>query len=254
MADDDMHYYEPSRGHGLKHDPFNAIIGPRPIGWVSTRGLDGSVNLAPYSFFNAFCYTPPIIGFASVGAKDSLRNAQETRQFVWNLATRVLAEPMNASCAAVPYGTDEFALAGLTHAPSRLVRPPRVAESPVNFECEVTDIIPLRSHTGVPAGSWLVLGEVVAVHISRALLTDGVFDTFGAGIILRAGGPSAYAQIGPESRFDMARPGENLCRTASADVAGSARGPGRDGPTGPAEVPACGFASCGLPDPNSPPR
>ncbi len=207
MTEADTHYYEPSRGHGLRHDPFNAIVGPRPIGWVSTQGRDGSVNLAPYSFFNAFNYTPPIIGFASVGAKDSLRNARETGQFVWNLATRTLAEAMNASCAAVPYGTDEFALAGLTHAPSRLVAPPRVAESPVNFECAVTDIVQLRSHTGVPADSWLVLGEVIAVHISRALLADGVFDTFGAGIILRAGGPSAYAEIGPESRFDMMRPG-----------------------------------------------
>jgi len=207
MTQDDRHYYEPSKGHGLRHDPFNAIIGPRPIGWVSTQGQDGSVNLAPYSFFNAFNYTPPIIGFASVGAKDSLRNARETRQFVWNLATRPLAEAMNASSAPVPYGSDEFALAGLTHAPSRLVAPPRVAESPVNFECAVTDIVRMRSHTGVPTETWLVLGEVIAVHISKALLVDGVFDTFGAGIILRAGGASAYAEIAPESRFDLQRPG-----------------------------------------------
>ncbi len=202
----DEHFYEPAKGHGLKHDPFNAIIGPRPIGWVSTKGRDGSVNLAPYSFFNAFNYHPPIIGFASVGAKDSLRNARETGEFVWNLATRPLAEAMNASCAAVPYGTDEFALAGLARVASRLVAPPRVGESPVNFECRVTDIIQLHSHAGVPAESWLVLGEVVAVHISRALLHDGVFDTFGAGIILRAGGPSAYAEITPDNRFDMRRP------------------------------------------------
>jgi flavin reductase (DIM6/NTAB) family NADH-FMN oxidoreductase RutF len=202
-----FHYYEPAKGHGLAHDPFNAIVGPRPIGWVSTCGRDGSVNLAPYSFFNAFNYKPPIVGFASVGAKDSLRNARETGAFVWNLATRALAEAMNASCAAVPYGTDEFALAGLTKAPSRLVPPPRVAESPVNFECLVTDIIQLRSHAGVPADTWLVLAEVVAVHISQALLHDGVFDTFGAGIILRAGGPSAYLEVTPSPRFDMERPG-----------------------------------------------
>jgi flavin reductase (DIM6/NTAB) family NADH-FMN oxidoreductase RutF len=201
-----MHFYEPAKGHGLAHDPFNAIVGPRPIGWVSTQGKDGSVNLAPYSFFNAFNYIPPIIGFSSVGAKDSLRNVQETGEFVWNLATRDTAEQMNASCAAVPYGTDEFALAGLTKLPSRLVSPPRLAESPVNFECKVTDIIQLHSHTGVKANSWLVLGEVIAVHIAQTLLKDGVFDTFGAGIILRAGGPSAYAAIGPESRFDMYRP------------------------------------------------
>ena len=206
MSENPRHYYEPAQGHGLKHDPFNAIVGPRPIGWISTMGTDGSVNLAPYSFFNAFNYTPPIIGFASVGAKDSLRNARETGEFVWNLATRALAEPMNASCAAAPYGTSEFDLAGLTAAPSRQVSPPRVAESPVNFECKVTDIVQLRSHTGVLCESWLVLGEVVAVHIDDALLTNGVFNTFGAGIILRGGGPSAYAEIRPESRFDMRRP------------------------------------------------
>lgn len=202
----DEHFYEPSNGHGLPHDPFNAIVGPRPIGWVSSQGKDGSVNLAPYSFFNAFNYHPPIIGFASVGAKDSLRNVQETGEFVWNLSTKALAEQMNESCAAVPYGNDEFDLAGLTKRPSRLVKPPRVAESPVNFECKVTDIIRLKSHTGKPADSWLTLGEVVAVHIDNTLLKDGVFDTFNANIILRAGGPSAYAMITPETRFDMYRP------------------------------------------------
>ena len=203
----DRHFYEPSKGHGLPHDPFNAIVGPRPIGWVSTRGTDGSVNLAPYSFFNAFSYTPPIIGFASTSAKDSLRNARETGEFVWNLTTRDLAEQMNASCATVPYGTNEFELAGLTPLPSRLVSAPRVAESPVHFECKVIEIIQLKSHTGVPAEGWLTLGEVVAVHIDKTLLPDGIFDTFGAGIVLRAGGPSAYAAIGPETRFDMRRPG-----------------------------------------------
>ncbi len=206
MTGAEKYFYEPARGHGLAHDPFNAIVGPRPIGWVSTIGQDGSVNLAPYSFFNAFNYIPPIIGFASVGAKDSLRNVRETGEFVWNIATRKLAEQMNASCAAVPYGTDEFTLAGVTRLPSRLVAPPRVAESPVNFECKVTDIIQLRSHAGAAIESWLTLGEVVAVHIDPALLQDGVFDTFGAGILLRAGGPSAYAEIRPDSRFDMFRP------------------------------------------------
>jgi flavin reductase (DIM6/NTAB) family NADH-FMN oxidoreductase RutF len=207
MADQgDAYFYEPSAGHGLQHDPFNAIVGPRPIGWISTRGRSGALNLAPYSFFNAFNYTPPIIGFSSTSAKDSLRNAQETGEFVWNLSTRDLAEQMNATCASVPYGTDEFALAGLTPIPSRFVSVPRVAESPVNFECKVTEIVQLKSHTGRLAQAWLVLGEVVAVHISRHLLKDGVFDTFGAGIILRAGGPTAYAEIGPENRFDMRRP------------------------------------------------
>jgi flavin reductase (DIM6/NTAB) family NADH-FMN oxidoreductase RutF len=207
MEDSATHFYEPTKGHGLKHDPFNAIVGPRPIGWVSTLGRDGSVNLAPYSFFNAFNYTPPIIGFSSIGAKDSLRNAQETGEFVWNLATRPVAEAMNASCAPVPYGTDEFDLAGLVKAPSVLVAPPRVAASPVNFECRVTEIIRLKTQTGAQTSAWLTLGEVVAVHIRKTLLKDGMFDTFGAGIILRAGGPSAYAEVTPGARFDMQRPG-----------------------------------------------
>jgi flavin reductase (DIM6/NTAB) family NADH-FMN oxidoreductase RutF len=206
MTGKNEHYYEPETGHGLAHDPFNAIVGPRPIGWVSTTGKDGSVNLAPYSFFNAFNYHPPIIGFSSVGAKDSLRNCQETGEFVWNLATKTLAEQMNASCAAVSYGTDEFDLAKLTKLHSRLIAPPRIAESPVNFECKVIEIIRLKSHKGVPADSWLVLGEVIAVHIDQSLLKDGTFDTFNADIILRAGGPSAYARITPETRFDMHRP------------------------------------------------
>jgi flavin reductase (DIM6/NTAB) family NADH-FMN oxidoreductase RutF len=202
----ETHFYEPKNGHGLKHDPFNAIIGPRPIGWVSTAGADGSVNLAPYSFFNAFNYTPPILGFSSVGAKDSLRNVQETGEFVWNLATRTIAERMNETSAMVPYGENEFALGNLTQLPSRLVNPPRVAESPVNLECKVTEIIQLKSLAGTATGSWLVLGEVIAVHIDKTLLADGTFDTFNANIILRAGGPSAYALITPNTRFDMTRP------------------------------------------------
>jgi flavin reductase (DIM6/NTAB) family NADH-FMN oxidoreductase RutF len=203
----DRHFYEPAQGHGLKHDPFNAIIAPRPIGWISTTGADGSVNLAPYSFFNAFNYHPPLIGFSSVTAKHTLRNAQETGEFVWNLATRRLAEQMNATCSPCAYGTDEFTLAGLTPVPSRLVAPPRVGESPVHFECKVSDIIHLKGYRGDPANTWLVIGEVIGVHIDPTLLRDGVFDTFGAGIIMRAGGPTAYAEIGPHDRFDLKRPG-----------------------------------------------
>lgn len=200
------YFYEPAQGHGLKHDPFNAIVGPRPIGWVSSKGRDGSVNLAPYSFFNAFCYHPPIIGFSSNGEKDLLRNARETGEFVWNLADRRLAEAMNESCASVPYGEDEFVLAGLEKAPARLVAPPMVAGAMVNFECKVAEIVQLKGYKGDLAPAWLVLGEVVGVHINENLLRDGVFDTFGAGIILRAGGASAYAEIRPDSRFDMRRP------------------------------------------------
>ncbi len=204
---EDVHFYQPADGHLLPHDPFNAIVGPRPIGWISTCGADGSLNLAPYSFFNAFNYHPPIIGFSSNGAKDTLRNVRESGEFVWNLATRDLAERMNVTSAMVPYVTDEFALAGLTPATARVVRAPLVAESPVHFECKVADIVHLKGWRGDLAPAWLVIGEVIGVHIDRALLNDGIFDTFGAGVILRAGGPSAYAEIRPESRFDMMRPG-----------------------------------------------
>jgi flavin reductase (DIM6/NTAB) family NADH-FMN oxidoreductase RutF len=202
----ERHFYEPSAGHGLPHDPLNAIIGPRPIGWVSTRAQNGVLNLAPYSFFNAFNYRPPIIGFSSTGSKDSLRNARETHEFVWNLATRDLAERMNQTSATVSHGISEFELANLTPAPSRIVAVPRVAESPVNFECKVTDIVHLKDSHGSTVPAWLVLGEVVGVHIRSDLLKDGVFDTFNAGIILRAGGPSGYAEVIPQIRFDMTRP------------------------------------------------
>jgi flavin reductase (DIM6/NTAB) family NADH-FMN oxidoreductase RutF len=202
----DIHFYEPRAGHGLPHDPFNAIVGPRPIGWISTKSREGILNLAPYSFFNAFNYTPPIVGFASIGYKDTVRNVEETGQFCWNLATRALAERMNATCAMVPPDVDEFALAGLTPAVSRLVDVPRVAEAPVSFECKLTQLVRLQGADGQPAPSWLVLGEVVGVHIDRALLRDGVYDTAHAGHILRGGGPADYFEVGPEQLFRMFRP------------------------------------------------
>jgi flavin reductase (DIM6/NTAB) family NADH-FMN oxidoreductase RutF len=202
----DIHFYEPRAGHGLPHDPFNAIVGPRPIGWISTRSRAGILNLAPYSFFNAFNYTPPIVGFASIGYKDTVRNVEETGQFCWNLATRALADRMNATCAMVPPDVDEFALAGLTPVSSRLVEVPRVAEAPVSFECKLTQLIRLQGADGQPAPSWLVLGEVVGVHIARALLRDGVYDTAHAGHILRGGGPADYFEVGPDQLFRMFRP------------------------------------------------
>ncbi|MDB5962272.1 MAG: flavin reductase family protein [Massilia sp.] len=200
------HFYEPRQGHGLPHDPFNAIVGPRPIGWISSRSAAGILNLAPYSFFNAFNYLPPIVGFASIGAKDSLRNIEETGEFGWNLVTMPLAERMNQTCAAVPAQVDEFELAGLTPAPSRLIGAPRVAESPVSFECRLTQIVQLQGLDGVKVPTWLVLGEVVGVHIDTDLLRDGVYDTAGAGHVLRGGGPADYFTVGTEQLFRMARP------------------------------------------------
>ncbi|MDH4479976.1 MAG: flavin reductase family protein [Rhodoferax sp.] len=200
------HSYQPRQGHGLRHDPFNAIVGPRPIGWISTRSASGVDNLAPYSFFNAFNYVPPIIGFASIGYKDTLRNIEETGEFVWNLTTRALAEAMNQSCAAVGPEVSEFALAGLTALASTMVEPPRVAESPVTFECKRTQILQLQGADGAQVDTWLVLGEVVAVHIDQALLKDGVYDTAAAGPILRGGGLADYFTVGPEQLFRMHRP------------------------------------------------
>lgn len=203
---DDKYFYQPALGHGLPHDPFNAIVGPRPIGWISTRAADGTLNLAPYSFFNAFNYTPPLIGFASLGRKDTLRNVEETGEFVWNLATRPLADAMNASCAPAPPEVDEFQLAGLATASSRMVAVPRVAVSPVSFECKCSQIIRLQGASGAETNSWLILGEVVGVHIAHDLLRDGIYDTAGAHPILRGGGPADYFEITADSLFRMKRP------------------------------------------------
>lgn len=201
-----IHSYQPKFGHGLKHDPFNAIVGPRPIGWISTQSSAGTLNLAPYSFFNAFNYTPPIIGFASIGYKDTLRNIEETGEFVWNMVTRPLAQAMNQTCAAVGPEVNEFELAGLTTTASQVVSVPRVCESPVTFECRRTQVLQLQGVDGEKVPTWLVLGEVVAVHIAQQLLKDGVFETAGADVVLRGGGPGDYFTIGPEQLFRMYRP------------------------------------------------
>jgi flavin reductase (DIM6/NTAB) family NADH-FMN oxidoreductase RutF len=201
-----VHFYQPSQGHRLPHDPFNAIVGPRPIGWISSQSSAGLLNLAPYSFFNAFNYTPPLIGFSSIGYKDTVRNIEETGEFVWNLVTRDLAEAMNLSCAAVAPEVNEFELAGLTPQASSLVKPPRVAESPVAFECKLSQMIRLRGANGVLVDSWLVLGEVIGVHIADNLLIGGVYDTAAAHPVLRGGGPADYFEIDIAQRFRMFRP------------------------------------------------
>jgi flavin reductase (DIM6/NTAB) family NADH-FMN oxidoreductase RutF len=206
VAEKDLHYYEPRNGHGLKHDPFNAIIAPRPIGWISSRDRQGNVNLAPYSFFNGFCYTPPIIGFSSTAWKDSVRNIQESGEFVWNLATMDLAQQMNATAAHVGHEVSEFAVAGLTAAPCERVKAPRVAESPVSFECKLTQIVQLQGADGKKTNAWLTLGEVVAVHIDKSLIKDGVYQTALARPIVRAGRKGDYFEIKPENMFEMVRP------------------------------------------------
>jgi flavin reductase (DIM6/NTAB) family NADH-FMN oxidoreductase RutF len=202
----DIHYYEPAKGHGLAHDPFNSIVGPRPIGWISTVDRDGRRNLAPYSFFNAFNYVPPIVGFCSIGYKDSVRNIEATGEFGWSLSTVGLAEAMNATCAAVGPEVDEFALAGLTPAPSRHIAAPRVGESPVSFECKLTQMLRLKTVEGREVDSWMMFGEVVAVYIDRAMLKDGVYQTTAAQPILRGGGPGDYFKITEAEKFVLLRP------------------------------------------------
>lgn len=202
----DFHFYEPGSGHGLAHDPLNAIVGPRPIGWVSTVSANGVRNLAPYSFFNLFNYRPPILGFASTGWKDSVANIAETKEFVWNLATRPLAEAMNASAAMAGPEVDEFTLAGIETLPSRTVRPDRVAASPAQFECRLTQLIRLENKEGAEVDTWLVLGEAIGIHIDKAMLEDGVYQTARARPILRGGGPADYFEIGEDALFRMFRP------------------------------------------------
>ena len=206
MSDPDRHFYRPADGHGLAHDPFNSIVGPRPIGWISSQDPAGRFNLAPYSFFNAFNYTPPIIGFASTGWKDSVRNIEETGVFCWNLVTAALAERMNATSASVAPDVDEFALAGLTPVRGDVVDAPRVAESPVSFECRVTEVMQLKTKEGRAVETWMTFGEVVGVHIARALLDDGTYRTARAEPVLRGGGPGDYARITAATMFFMQRP------------------------------------------------
>lgn len=201
------HFYEPRDGHRLRHDPLNSIVAPRPIGWISTVSTDNTLNLAPYSFFNLFNYKPPIIGFASVGWKDSAENARETGEFVWNLVSGALAEAMNASSAMVAPDVDEFALAGMPSAPSRLVKPPRVAASPVSFECKTSQIVRLTTASGNEVDSWLVLGEVVGIHIDPAMLEDGVYQTGRARPVMRGGGLADYFSVDESALFHMQRPG-----------------------------------------------
>ena len=164
----------------LPHDPFKAIVTPRPIGWISTRALDGRINLAPYSFFKAFSSVPPIVGFSSEGFKDSAAFAVESGEFVANLASFDLMAPMSETSAPLPRGQSEFEHAGLTMAPCQLVKAPRVAEAHANLECKVTEVVRLKNIKGEPLENYLVIGEVVALHIDDAFIKDGRFYTAGA--------------------------------------------------------------------------
>ncbi|MCE8021965.1 flavin reductase family protein [Halomonas sp. MCCC 1A11036] len=198
-------FYEPQAGHGLPHDPFKAIVAPRPIGWISTMDEEGRLNLAPYSFFNALSSRPPMVGFSSEGMKDTPRNARATREFVFNLATLPLARAMNDSAAALPPGESEFEFAGLEFAPSGKVRPPRVAGSPAALECRVVDCLELRDLEGRELDRHLIVGQVVGVHIDDAFLREGRFDTVAAQTLARCGYRD-YAAV--REVFELLRPGE----------------------------------------------
>ena len=182
-------FYRPAEGHGLPHNPFNAIVAPRPIGWISTRAADGSENLAPYSFFNAVAYVPPQVMFATTGGKpdrprgkDSLGNIEQTGVFCVNVVSWGLREAMNATSAAVARGVDEFALAGLARAPCREIACSRVAAAPAALECRLTEVVELRGR-----GNFAVFGEVVGVHIDDAAIRDGRFDVAAVQPVARLG-------------------------------------------------------------------
>ncbi|MGH6933899.1 MAG: flavin reductase family protein [Dongiaceae bacterium] len=202
-------FYDPRRNdHGLPRDPFKSLIVPRPIGWISTIGADGTANLAPYSFFNGVSEEPPMVMFAPGGGKpdrpfkDSRINAEATGEFVVNLVTHELRDRMNATSTTLPAEVDEFAYAGLTPAPSRLVRPPRVAESPVHLECLYHQTVELPASPEGETNS-IVIGRVVGIHIRDDLIRDGRVDIVAARPIARLG-YSEYTTV--DNKFRMLFP------------------------------------------------
>jgi flavin reductase (DIM6/NTAB) family NADH-FMN oxidoreductase RutF len=212
IASEARMFYRTDQKHGLPHNPFNALVAPRPIGWISTLDRDGRPNLAPYSFFNAVSYTPPQVIFSggprparrgeAVPMKDSVTNARETGEFVVNIAIWDLREAMNVTAAHVPAGADEFAAAGLTKAKSELVKPPRVGESPVHLECVTVVVYPTLAVPG-HAPNMIVLGKVIGIHIDERVLTNGIVDQNKLRLIGRLGGHE-YVRVG--AAFTMRRP------------------------------------------------
>jgi flavin reductase (DIM6/NTAB) family NADH-FMN oxidoreductase RutF len=200
-----MFYETEKRNHGLPHDPIKAIVGPRPIGWISAINAQGQVNLSPYSFFNAVAERPPIVAFSSVGYKDAVAFIDETREFVCNLATYDLREAMNQTSAPLPRGSDEMSFAGLQAEPSRLVRPPRIAGIAAALECKWLSTTQLETLEGTKMDQYLVLGQVVGVHIDDRYIVDGLVDTAAMRPILRAGYMDYFVAT-PETRFALKRP------------------------------------------------
>jgi flavin reductase (DIM6/NTAB) family NADH-FMN oxidoreductase RutF len=197
-------YYDPrTQSHGLRHDPYNALVVPRPIGWISTLSADGVVNLAPYSFFNIVANRPPYVMFSSAQRKDSQRNAEHGGEFVVSMATWDLREQVNLTSAAVGADVSEPALAGLAMSPSISVRPPRVANSPIALECTYTKTVELPGANGQVHFCAIVIGAVVGIYISDEVISEGVVDMRRARPISRIGYMD-YATLG--EIFTMARP------------------------------------------------
>ena len=198
-----MFYDTRKNDHGLPHNPFKAIVAPRPIGWITSMNAKGEINLAPYSFFNGINSRPALVMFASEGFKDSASFVEESGEFVCNLATWDLREAMNATSAPLARGVNEMQRAGLAPAPSRLVKPPRVALSPCALECKLIKIVAIDQVDGKPVDCHVVLGQVVGVHIEDRFIVDGILDTAAMKPIARCG-YDQYAVV--ESVFSMRRP------------------------------------------------
>ena len=196
-----MHYEPDNRT--LPHNPLKALIAPRPIGWISAMSRAGQLNLAPYSFFNAVA--DDMVAFSSSGRKDAMTFAEEGQEFVCNLATYDLREAMNASSAPLPRGESEFDFAGLTTAPSRKVKPPRVAEAAAAIECRWLKTVPLVPLEGGEPANFLVIGQVVSIYIDDRFVANGLVDTGAMRPIMR-GGYFDYFTATPETRFEMRRP------------------------------------------------
>ncbi|MEO1000381.1 MAG: flavin reductase family protein [Pseudomonadota bacterium] len=201
-------FYRPGIDHhGLPHNPFKAIVSPRPIGWISSLDAEGRANLAPYSFFNAVADAPPMVIYASTGEKigtgerkDSLANIRETGEFVVNIVSLALRDAMNTSAGHLPAGTNEFEAAGLEKAPSEVVAPPRVAAAPAALECRLWKVVELPGGT-----STVTFGEVVGIHIDDAMLDGGILDVTRYQPLARLGYRD-YAAV--SEVFSLKRPGE----------------------------------------------
>lgn len=192
-------FYRPEDGHGLPHNPFNAIVTPRPIGWISTTGSLGD-NLAPYSFFNAVAYVPPQVMFASTGEKDSVRNIRETGVFAVNVVSEDMLHPMSQTSAMLPHGTDEFEAAGVPKTTCTTIACPRVDGAPAVLECRLTQLVPLKGKDNT-----LVLGEVTGVHLRDDCVVNGRFDVTRYRAVSRMGYRDYHVV---KDVFELLRPGE----------------------------------------------